>query len=235
LRIQKASETIEEKLMTKDVIGAYTMLRSWYRSYDGKASTPSEEALEKVRSSYEKLYSKDDLEDGLPFDFKYDGDQIMDEVPTNGELGIALSRMRNRKAPGLSGLSVDTLKAWFREAYPEREDVQPDLDCVENWKVVQEIVRECFEKGTAPTAFQLGTLIIIPKDDKGGVRGIGLLESVHKLISAVINLRMNGTIQFCSAVRGFRRHRGCFTAIGEAKLRMQRAACRGGHNLPDFS
>ena len=118
-----------------------------------KASTPSEEALEKVRSSYEELYSKDDLEDGLPFDFKYDGDQIMDEVPTDGELGIVLSRMRNRKAPGLSGLSVDTLKTWFRGAYPEREDVQPVLDCVENWKVVREIVRECFEKGTAPTAF----------------------------------------------------------------------------------
>ena len=210
------------------------MLRPWYRSYDGKASTPSEEALENVRSSYEKLYSKDDLEDGLPLDYGYDGDQIMDGVPSDEELGIALSRMRNRKVPGLAGLSVDTLKEWFRGAYPEREDVLPDLDCVENWKVFREIVTECFEKGTAPTAFQLGTLIIIPKDDKGGVQGIGLLESVHKLIFAVINLRMNGTIQFCSAVHGFRRHCGCFTAIGEAKLRMQRAACRGGTTYQIF-
>ena len=143
--------------------------------------------------------------------------------------------MRNRKAPGLSGLLVDTLKEWFRGTYPERADVQPDLDCVENWKVVQDIVRECFEKGTAPTAFQMGTLIIIPKDDKGGVCGIGLLESVHKLISAVTNLRMNRTIQFCSAVHVFCRHRGCFTAMGEAKLRIQRSTCRGGHNIPDFS
>ena len=86
---------------------------------------------------------------------------------------------------------------------------------------------ECFEKGTAPMAFQLGTLIIIPKDDKGGVRGIGLLESVHKLILAVINLRMNRTIQFCSTVHGFCRHHGCFTAISEVKLRMLRAACWG--------
>ena len=151
----------------------------------------------------------------------------MDEVPSDGELGIALSCMRNKKAPELSGLSVDTLKEWYRGAYPDREEIPPDPECVGNWGVVREIVTECFEKGTVPTAFQLGTLIIIPKDDKGGVRGIGLLEAVHKLISAVINLRMNGTIQFCSAVHGFCRHRGCFTAIGEAKLRMQRAACQG--------
>ena len=89
---------------------------------------------------------------------------------------------------------MGTLKEWYRGTYPDGEKNPLDPKCVENWGVVREIVTECFEKGTAPTAFQLGTLIIIPKDDKGGVRGIGLLEAVHKLISAVINLRMNGTI-----------------------------------------
>lgn len=93
----------------------------------------------------------------------------MDEVPSDEELDIALSRMRDRKAPGLSGLSVGTLKEWYIGAYPDRKEIQPDPECVENWGVVREIVTECFEKGTAPTAFQLGTLIIIPKDDKGGV------------------------------------------------------------------
>ena len=125
--------------------------------------------LEKVRSSYAKLYTRDDLGGGLPFDFQYEGRPVLDEVPSDGELGIALSRMRNRKAPGLSGLSVDTLKEWYRGAYPDREEIPPDPECAENWGVVREIVKECFEKGTAPTAFQLGTLIIIPKDDKGGV------------------------------------------------------------------
>ena len=87
--------------MAKDVIGAYAMLRPWYHSYDGKASTPSKEALEKVRSSYDKLYSKDDLEDGLLFDFGYNRDQIMDGVPSDGELGPAISQMCNRKTSGL--------------------------------------------------------------------------------------------------------------------------------------
>ena len=67
---------------------------------------------------------------------------------------------------------------------------------------MREIIVGCFETGTVPMAFSLGTLIIILKDDKGGVRGIGLLESVHKLISAVINLRMGATVDFFPAVHG---------------------------------
>ena len=63
--------------------------------------------------------------------------------------------------------------------------------------------------------------MIIPKDDQGGVRGIGLLEVIHKLISQIINLRMMRAIDFCEEVHGFRRRRGTFTAIGETKLDMQ--------------
>ena len=68
-------------------------------------------------------------------------------------------------------------------------------------------------------------MVIIPKDDKGGVRGIGLLETIHKLISQIINMRMAGTIVFVDEVHGFRKKRGTFTAIGERKIGMQRAVC----------
>ena len=95
------------------------------------------------------------------------------------------------------------------------------------WKIVADLVRECFVLGTSPKAFTYGTLVIIPKDDKGGVGGIGLLETIHKLISAIINLRISLTVEFCEAVHGFRQRRGCFRAIGETKIRMQKAACEG--------
>jgi hypothetical protein len=92
------------------------------------------------------------------------------------------------------------------------------------WKTIVAIVQKCWE-GEIPEAFTLGVLVIIPKDDKGGVRGIGLLESIHKLVSQIINMRLGKTIQFCEEVHGFRKKRGCYTAIGEAKIRMQMAAC----------
>ena len=57
------------------------------------------------------------------------------------------------------------------------------------------------------------------------MRGIGLLETIHKLISQIINIHMSSAIKFHEDVHGFRRRRGTYTAIGETKLRMQIAAC----------
>ena len=50
-----------------------------------------------------------------------------------------------------------------------------------NWKKVVEIVQECFKSRIAPRAFKIGTLVIIPKDEVGGVRWIGLLETINKI------------------------------------------------------
>ena len=69
-------------------------------------------------------------------------------------------------------------------------------------------------------------LVATPKDDIGGKRGLGSLETLHKLNSELINFRMTNAINFCQDVHGFRRRRGTFTAIGEVKLRMQMAACK---------
>ena len=66
---------------------------------------------------------------------------------------------------------------------------------------------------------------MIPKDDVGGVRGIGLLEAVHKLVSQIINLRMAEAIEFVDEVHGFRKGRGTYTAVGETKVRMQLVTC----------
>ena len=91
---------------------------------------------------------------------------------------------------------------------------------------IVELVQRCIAKRDVPRAFFYGILVIIPKDDQGGVRGIGLLEVIHKLISQIINLRMIRTINFCDEVHGFRRKRGTFTAIGETKIDMQVATCQ---------
>ena len=75
--------------------------------------------------------------------------------------------MRSRKAPGLTNICVDHLKQWYAGAFPDRDNQDPDLECVEQWGTVRKIVQGCFRTGTAPLAFSLGTLVIIPKDDNG--------------------------------------------------------------------
>ena len=91
--------------------------------------------------------------------------------------------------------------------------------------MVVRIVQACIRDRVIPDAFLYGILVIIPKDDKGGVRGIGLLEAIHKLISQIINLRIAASISFDNDVHGFWKRRGTYTAIGERKLHMQMAAC----------
>ena len=46
---------------------------------------------------------------------------------------------------------------------------------------------------------------MIPKNDQGDVRGIGLLKTIHKVVSSIINMRMNDSVRFCKEVHGFRR------------------------------
>ena len=145
-------------------------------------------------------------------------------MPTEEEITVALYRMRNWKAPGMSGITVEDLKKWEQGANPA-EGIDPIPTYQRAWTQVVQLVQDAIGKGLIPSAFSIGTLVIIPKDDKGGVRGIGLLEVIHKLISQIINLRLGSCIQFLPEVHGFRRQRGTYTAIGEAKIRMQIGAC----------
>ena len=225
-RIWKVLMKIEACLFRKDIIGTYELICPWYRKYNEYAPVPSEESLEDVRNTYQDLFANEHFEQDVVFDFKYWKTPINDDLPSEEELGEAL-KMRNRKAPGLTRITVDHLKRWYQGTYPENEDQEVNQDCVMNWGIVSEIVWESLETGITPSFFNYGTLILIPKDDKRGFRGIGLLETIHKLILAIINLQAATAIDCCPEVHDFRCCHGCFMVIGEAKLRMQKAMCHG--------
>ena len=102
----------------------------------------------------------------------------------------------------MTGITVKDLKRWETGANPgEGGNIVSTYK--EAWGKVVSIVQDAISKGNVPTAFSIGTLVIIPKDDKGGVRGIGLLEVIHKLISQIINLRLAAQIEFLPEVHGF--------------------------------
>ena len=132
------------------------------------------------------LFTRDEFTDELPYDFEYNGDDVNDEIPTEEEIRRALFRMRSRKAPGLTQISIDDIKGWYNRAYPKAGEA--DENARKIWELVVELIQGCIEKGDIPDAFFYGVLVLIPKNDKGEVRGIGLLESIHKIISQIINL-----------------------------------------------
>ena len=168
----------------------------------GSSIKPNEEDIEEKRKVYEKLFSKDNLPDEEPFNIDYQGDPVDDTVPGEEEIKKALFEMRNRKAPGATNISIKNIKTWYHLTYPKNGG-EPDEDAAHNWHSIVELIKRCWEDGDIPDAFKLGILVIILKDDKGGTRGIGLLEVIHKLISQIINIRMSNTIVFCESVHGF--------------------------------
>jgi len=66
------------------------------------------------------------------------------------------------------------------------------------------------------------SIVLLPKPD-GGVRGIGLVEALWKLVALIINARLKHSITFHDSLHGFRARRGTGTAIFEAKLFQQLA------------
>jgi hypothetical protein len=111
---------------------------------------------------------------------------------------------------------VDEIKQWRVE-----QTTNP-----EPWDKFCELIRHCFDTGELSQSACFSTLVLIPKSD-GGVRGIGLLESVWKVMSMIIKERMSRTIQFDDMLHGFRPGRGTGTAILEARLHLDRSIQKG--------
>jgi hypothetical protein len=124
-----------------------------------------------------------------------------------------IAKLKNNKAPGLSGMRVEDLKRWA-EDYRRNENRRP-------FELLMELVVTAFESGELPQACNVAVLVLIPKPASNEHRGIGLLEVVWKLISSVINGRMKAAINFDDSIHGFREQRGTGTAIIQQKLRMQ--------------
>jgi hypothetical protein len=97
-----------------------------------------------------------------------------------------------------------------------RQETEPDRGRVS-------LVQHVFSTGEIPTDLAWSALVLIPKSS-GGHRGIGLLESVWKLISSIIDARIKNSVAFHDSLHGFRANRGTGTAGIEAKLLQQLAA-----------
>ena len=146
---------------------------------------------------------------------------IDDEPPCEEEVIKILFKMKNNKTPGASGITVENLKFWYKKARQPSEGNDPDLAYVRLWEKVLELINIEIAEGEIPREFCNGTLVLIPKSSPGEYRGIALLEVIYKLVSAIINSRLQDRITYDDAVNGFRKRRGTGTAIMEAKLLMQ--------------
>ena len=212
-RVSDAGNAIEADLASKDVKAAWDRVKAWYRVAENRPPKPSREELSTVTEEYANLYTRS-TPPGEPIPVLVDPFDVSDEVPSEDEIAAAVRGLRSGKAPGPSGLRTDQLKAWLRAARRE-EDPDPT-----HWETLVTLVQHAYETGELPADMAWATVVLLPKGG-GQFRGIGLLESVWKLLTSILNRRMQRSIEFHDALHGFRARRGTGTAIIEAKLLQQ--------------
>ena len=160
-----------------------------------QSDKPSSEDLALKKEFYSNLFLKDKLKKET-LEINYEGDDVDDSIPEEAEIIEALFKLRNRKAPGLTGISVEQMKLWYELSLSEDEKISINKEAERNWNIIVRIIQTCFKEGNFLDVFQYRVLVLIPKDDVGGVRGIGLLETLHKLASSNINIRLTKRIKF---------------------------------------
>ena len=112
-------------------------------------------------------------------------------------------------------------KEWYHEAYPTNEDTEPDRT---RWDLLVNLVTHMWNTGEIPTELTWTILVLIPKGDGSQTRGIGLNETLWKILEAIIDTRVKSVVVFHDILHGFIQRRGTGTAILEAKLAQELAS-----------
>ena len=160
-RVNEVSTKIEEELKRNNVVEAYDILQSWYKKFSGRSERPSLEDLASKREFYTNLFLKEETERET-LKINYEGNDVDDSIPEEKEIIKALFKLKNWRAPGLTGITVEQLKGWYRRAHPEDEKML-DEKAERNWNLIIKIIQKCFEEGKFPDAFKYGVLVLMPK------------------------------------------------------------------------
>ena len=224
-RVIEAGEAIETALDNDDLQGAWDIAKGWYKSVTSKAPKPSRQDFEMLHQERTDLYRHVDPP-GEPITVRLNAPfAIDDNPPSHEEVAEACKALRRKRAVGASGIRAEDLQRWLM--WYERYHNHTDPGCDPNpWQNVLDIVDHAFRTGELPRQLTWSLLVIIPKPC-GGVRGIGLLDAVWKLIEKVIDLRLAHGIQFHDALHGFRKGRGTGTAILHCRLEQEQALMKG--------
>ncbi len=90
----------------------------------------------------------------------------------------------------------------MKRSKPPVRDADPDPDAA-MWNCLCVLVQHIFLKQEIPTELSCQFLELLPKPDSG-VRGIGLLEIVWKIVEALIDTRIKFSVHLHEMIHGFR-------------------------------
>jgi hypothetical protein len=219
-RTEQVGTLIESKLTGGNVQEAFRHLKGWYRAASEMQAKPCFQTMERQTSERVDLYARR-LSPGDPLPFNVQRTKINKDVPLNGEIRTAVSKLSNGRAAGASGMRAEHAKEWLRgirqEDNPERLGGGPgDGD---HWRLFVQLVQAAWTHSKIPLQLLWIIVILIPKGG-GDYRGIGLLEPIWKVIKRIIDHWLDAFVLHDS-LHGCHNKCSTGTAIIEAKLAQQ--------------
>jgi len=213
--MEKVGKTIDTHLRARDYQQAWRTLQPYYRK-QLRIFIPGQEAIQHIGLEFQELYQTKTPPQGDPLQGTKRF-EITNDIPDEVEIAAALGYLCTGKSPGPSGICSKDLQKW----YAERKDNPIP------WLTILDMVQAAFVSGELPTLLHCNILVLIPKAEPGKVHGIGLLESLWKLITTIIHCHLMRGITFHPDMHRFLPKKGCSTACMEAKLQMQHMYCIG--------
>jgi hypothetical protein len=172
-RATTAAAEMEALWLDSKPTEAWQIAKRWYRRATGRPAPPAREDMETTADLYEALYTADPPA-GVPIPIPLGQIPVDDSKPSTYEIVTAIKSLRNGRAPGVTGIRAEDLKQWVKMHESEEGDSTP-------FETLRTLVEGAF----------VTILVLLPKPNSSEFRGIGLLDSIWKLMTTIINNRIN--------------------------------------------
>jgi hypothetical protein len=134
-------------------------------------------------------------------------------------------------------MKAEHFHEWYNQVYPAEqmpEGGKPVGPQPANWLALIHLTQRIFATGQLPTEVNWLYLTLIPKP-QGGLRGIGLLETLWKLVEAIIDTRIKKTVKLHDALHGFCSRHDTAPASLSSRRNYNRSLCSfRAQLLPDL-
>ena len=130
------------------------------------------------------------------------------------EVEVEVRRLFPFKKGGRTHLHAENFKQWLWEAFPRENSETPPR--TELWMFLVDIFQHMWFMGDIPQDLGWTFFVLIPKGTTDA-HGIGLLDTLWKVVEAIIDTRLHASLQFHEILHGFRARRGTRTYIMEMK------------------
>jgi hypothetical protein len=153
---------------------------------------------------------------GDPLPIHVDKADMLDNIPSDGELRAVVRELQNRRTAGATGLQAEHIKMWLADVVREEEE-QSNIGLGHIWWVFIKMMQADWEQGRRVSKQMRWEIIILLPKRGGNYCGIGLLEPFWKVVEKIM-VAWLASFKFHAGLHGGFPVRGTGTATIEAKL-----------------